>query len=53
MNGGMAELTEKLPDEYAAAGGRQFGLTEVPAILERLLTDPALRYTAREELIDR
>jgi uncharacterized protein (DUF885 family) len=49
---GMAELTEKLPDEYAAAGGRQFGLTDVPALFERLLTDPDLRYTARDELID-
>jgi uncharacterized protein (DUF885 family) len=48
---GMAEVTEKLPAEYAAVGGRLFGLTDPAAVLDRLRTDPALRYSTGEEIM--
>jgi uncharacterized protein (DUF885 family) len=48
---GMREVTEKLPAEYAEVGGRLFGLTDVAAVLDRLRTDPALRYSAGEEIM--
>jgi uncharacterized protein (DUF885 family) len=49
---GMAEVTEKLPAEYAEVGGRLFGTSEVSAIFERLLQDPSLRYSSGEEILD-
>ncbi len=48
---GMAEVTEKLPAEYAEVGGRLFGLTDPAAVLDRLRTDPALRYATGEEIM--
>jgi uncharacterized protein (DUF885 family) len=48
---GMQEVTEKLPAEYAEVGGRLFGLTDPDAILGRLRTDPALRYSAGDEIM--
>jgi uncharacterized protein (DUF885 family) len=48
---GMAEVTEKLPAEYAGVGGRLFGLTDPAAVLDRLRTDPALRYSTGEEIM--
>lgn len=48
---GMQEVTEKLPAEYTEVGGRLFGLTDVAAVLDRLRTDPALRYSAGEEIM--
>ncbi len=48
---GMQEVTEKLPAEYAEVGGRLFGLTDPAAVLERLRTDPELRYTTGEEIM--
>jgi uncharacterized protein (DUF885 family) len=48
---GMQEVTETLPAEYAEVGGRLFGLTDQAEILERLRTDPALRYTTGEEIM--
>jgi uncharacterized protein (DUF885 family) len=48
---GMAEVTEKLPAEYAEVGGRLFGLTDPAAVLDRLRTDPALRYSTGEEIM--
>jgi uncharacterized protein (DUF885 family) len=48
---GMQEVTEKLPAEYAEVGGRLFGLTEPSAVLDRLRTDPELRYRAGEEIM--
>ena len=47
---GMAEVTERLPAEYAEVGQRLFGLTETEAIYERLRTDPSLRYTTADEI---
>jgi uncharacterized protein (DUF885 family) len=49
---GMTELTQKLPAEYADAGSRAFGITDPTGVFERLLTDPALRYTTAQELLD-
>jgi uncharacterized protein (DUF885 family) len=48
---GMEEVTERLPAEYAAVGGRLFGATDPAAVLERLRTDPALRYRTGEEIM--
>ncbi len=48
---GLQEVTEKLPAEYAEVGGRLFGLTDPAAVLERLRTDPALRYATGEEIM--
>ncbi len=48
---GMQEVTEKLPAEYAEVGGRLFGLTDIAEVLDRLRTDPALRYSTGEEIM--
>jgi uncharacterized protein (DUF885 family) len=47
---GMAEVTERLPAEYAEVGGRLFGLSDTEAIYERLRTDPTLRYATADEI---
>ncbi|MGH9263229.1 MAG: DUF885 domain-containing protein [Acidimicrobiales bacterium] len=48
---GMQEVTEKLPAEYAEVGGRLFGLTDPAAVLDRLRTDPELRYKTGDEIM--
>jgi len=48
---GMQEVTEKLPAEYAEVGGRLFGLSDPAQVLDRLRTDPALRYSTGEEIM--
>ena len=48
---GMQEVTEKLPAEYAEVGGRLFGLTDPVAVLDRLRTDPELRYSTGEDIM--
>jgi uncharacterized protein (DUF885 family) len=48
---GMQEVTEKLPAEYSEVGGRLFGLTDPAAVLDRLRTDPELRYAAGEQIM--
>jgi uncharacterized protein (DUF885 family) len=48
---GMEEVTEKLPAEYAEVGGRLFGLSDPAAVLDRLRTDPTLRYSTGEEIM--
>ena len=48
---GVEEVTEKLPAEYAEVGGRLFGTTDPGAVLDRLRTDPALRYAFGEEIM--
>jgi uncharacterized protein (DUF885 family) len=40
-----------LQDEWAELGGRTLGITEVPAILERLRDDPSLRFTSSAEIV--
>ncbi|HEX2119904.1 MAG TPA: DUF885 domain-containing protein [Acidimicrobiales bacterium] len=48
---GMQEVTEKLPGEYADVGGRLFGISDPAAVLDRLRTDPELRYKAGDEIM--
>lgn len=48
---GMEEVNEKLPAEYAEVGGRLFGRSDPAEILERLRTDPDLRYRTAEEIL--
>ncbi len=48
----MAEVTERLPEEYAVVGERLFGLTEPSEIYERLRTDESLRYQHAQEIVD-
>ncbi|MGH9185442.1 MAG: DUF885 domain-containing protein [Acidimicrobiales bacterium] len=48
---GMAEVTEKLPAEYAEVGQRLFGLTDESEIFERVRTDPTLRYDTADEIM--
>ena len=48
---GMEEVTERLPAEYAEVGGRLFGMTDPARILERLRTDPDLRYATGDEIL--
>jgi uncharacterized protein (DUF885 family) len=48
---GLAEVTAKLPREYAAIGGRLFGLAQADQIFERLRGDPGLRYQTPEEIM--
>jgi uncharacterized protein (DUF885 family) len=40
-----------LQDEWAELGGRVLGITDVPAILERLRDDPSLRFTSSAEIV--
>jgi uncharacterized protein (DUF885 family) len=48
---GMEEVTEKLPAEYAEVGQRLFGISDPAAVLDRLRTDPALRYDTGAEIM--
>jgi len=48
---GLAEITEKLPHEFAMVGERQFGTAHLPSIFDRLLDDPALRYRDADEIM--
>ena len=48
---GMEEVTERLPAEYAELGGRLFGVSDPAAVLDRLRTDPELRYRTGEEIM--
>lgn len=48
---GLAEVTEKLPAEYAEVGGRLFGISDPASVLDRLRSDPSLRYASGEEIM--
>ncbi len=49
---GMEEVTERLPREYAEAGGRYFGVSELTEVFARLRNDPAIRYRAADEIMN-
>jgi uncharacterized protein (DUF885 family) len=49
---GMAELTEKLPAEYAAVGGRLFGVQDVDEVFERFRADASMYYRSGQEMLD-
>jgi uncharacterized protein (DUF885 family) len=40
-----------LHEEWAELGGRVLGITDVPAILQRMRDDPALRFTSSAEIV--
>ena len=50
-NTGLA-IIENLAKEYAEIGSRVFGTDNLAEIFRRLRTDPALRWSAPEELLD-
>lgn len=45
------ELAEQINEEYRELGGRVWGTTDLPAILERLRSDPELRYEDGDEIL--
>jgi uncharacterized protein (DUF885 family) len=49
---GLAEI-ERIDGEMAELGGRVLGAHDLPAVLERLRTDPALHFTTRDEVFDK
>ena len=46
------ELTGQLADEYAALGSGVFGTRDRAEIFDRLRTDPSLRYTSSDEMLE-
>jgi uncharacterized protein (DUF885 family) len=46
------EIIERLADEYREVGSRVFGTRDLGEIFTRMRTDPALRWTSAEELLD-
>jgi uncharacterized protein (DUF885 family) len=48
---GLEEL-DRLAGEYAEVGGRLFGLSDQTEIFDRLRSDPGLRYTAGDEIMN-
>jgi uncharacterized protein (DUF885 family) len=49
---GVAEATGVLRDEFAAIGSEAFGLDDPAAVIDRLRSDPALRYDNEEEMLE-
>ena len=48
---GIEEVTDRLPAEYADVGGRLFGITDPAAVVDRLRSDPSLRYRTGDEIM--
>ncbi|GDY28674.1 DUF885 domain-containing protein [Gandjariella thermophila] len=46
------EIMARLADEYAEIGARAFGTADVAEVLERLRSDPALRWGGAEEMLE-
>jgi uncharacterized protein (DUF885 family) len=46
------QVVESVHDEFRDVGTRIWGLTELSAIFERMVGDPALRYESREEMLE-
>ncbi len=46
------DVIAKLADEYREYGSRVFGTTELAEIFGKLRTDPALRWSSADELLD-
>lgn len=46
------DLIARLADEYRDLGARVFGTRDLPDIFHRLRTDPALRWSSADELLD-
>ncbi len=48
---GLQELTERLPAEWAAVGGRAVGISDRAELFAHLADDPALRYDDADEIL--
>ena len=49
---GRLHCEQVLPLEYAEVGARAFGISDVPAIFDRLRTDPSLKHASGEEILE-
>ncbi|MEX2425053.1 MAG: DUF885 domain-containing protein [Acidimicrobiia bacterium] len=49
---GVDEATGTLRDEFAAIGAEAFGTTDPAAVIDRLRSDPDLRYETADEMLD-
>jgi uncharacterized protein (DUF885 family) len=49
---GLDEATGSLRDEFASIGENAFGTADPGAVIERLRSDPALRYSSEEEMLE-
>ncbi|RJQ67009.1 DUF885 domain-containing protein [Pseudonocardiaceae bacterium YIM PH 21723] len=47
------DIVAELAKEYSELGQRIFGVSEVPEIFQRLRTDPELRFSSAEEILDK
>ena len=45
-------MVARIHEEFAALGAELFGTSDVPAIFARLQSDPALRWTTSQEILD-
>jgi uncharacterized protein (DUF885 family) len=46
------EVVESVHDEFRDVGARLWGMSDLPAIFERMVSDPALRYESRTEMLE-
>jgi uncharacterized protein (DUF885 family) len=46
------QIVESVHDELRDAGARMWGLSDLAAIFERMVGDPALRYESRDEMLE-
>ena len=49
---GVDEATGTLRDEFAAVGAEAFGTSDPAAVIDRLRSDPELRYGSADEMLD-
>ncbi|HSL59909.1 MAG TPA: DUF885 domain-containing protein [Acidimicrobiales bacterium] len=49
---GLEEIGQRLAAEYAELGGRVFGTDDPSAVMDRLRSDPGLRYTSADEVLE-
>jgi uncharacterized protein (DUF885 family) len=48
---GVNECEQQLPREYAEIGAKALGTTDLPALFERVRSDPALRFGTGDEIL--
>ncbi len=46
------QIIESVHDEFREVGSRIWGLSDLAAIFERMVSDPALRYESRDEMLE-
>lgn len=49
---GLEEATGSLRDEFATIGEEAFGLSDPAAVIDRLRSDPELRYSTEDEMLE-